>query len=316
MRPALPEGYRVAVVGGDAFLELHVPHGHTALVPDYDQGPGTTTPPYLRFRADGTVERNERANATAANASRYGTSSTTPDASAPPRWKVVDHGGAGGGTYVWHDHRIHWMGPVHPKAVDRNGRVDLGGPGGTWSVPIVVDGHRTEVRGELLLYPSPSPVGWYLVVAAVALAGAGLAAAASRARRPVPYRAVAGAIAVLAALPAAIAGWAAWRSIPAAAGGNVLPFAVPVVAMVAALVASLGPARARLVTLGATAACLVGWSVLRLGVLTHAVLPTDLPFTIDRAATALALGAGLGLAVALVWRPPPRTARAAAAPPS
>jgi hypothetical protein len=63
-------------------------------------------------------------------------------------------------------------------------------------------------------------------------------------------------------------------------------------------------ARAARATFAATAAALGGWGLLRLDVLTHAWLPTPLPFAVDRGVTAVALGAAAGLAVVLVWRPP------------
>ncbi|MCU1354948.1 MAG: hypothetical protein JWM89_366 [Acidimicrobiales bacterium] len=299
IHPDLPRGFGVEVVGGDAFLELDVPHGHTAEVADYPSGSGTTPRPYLRFLADGTVERNDRSTAAAANQSRFGTSRTTPDPRARPRWRVV----ARHGSYVWHDHRIHWMSPTAPTAVDRRGRVDLGGRNGTWTVPMVVDGHPITVRGELLLLGAPNPMPWYALAAIPPVMAIGIGLRSARARRDPAYRAVA-LTAVVAGGAASVAGWAAWRSIPAAAGGNVLPFLVPAVGVAGAAIAVVAPTRFRLPSLGVAAACLLGWSGLRTAVFGHAVLPTDLPFALDRAATALALGVGLAVAVLLVWVPP------------
>ncbi len=61
-----PTASRWHVVGGDSFLEVSVDEGHEVLVPGY-QGE-----PYLRFRADGTVERNRNSPATYLNDSRQG----------------------------------------------------------------------------------------------------------------------------------------------------------------------------------------------------------------------------------------------------
>ena len=64
--------------------------------------------PYLRFLADGTVERNLRSEATYLNEDRQGAVDlpAQADHEAEPEWETV----ADDGTYAWHDHRIHWMG--------------------------------------------------------------------------------------------------------------------------------------------------------------------------------------------------------------
>ncbi|HWJ97749.1 MAG TPA: hypothetical protein VNQ33_06280, partial [Acidimicrobiales bacterium] len=145
--PALPSGATVRVIGGDSLLELSLPKGHTAVIADYPTSGEAEPVPYLRFDADGTVRRNTLAVATTANQARYGASSTVPDPGAAPRWETV----ATNGTYAWHDHRIHWMSPKAPRVVAADGRVDLGGDDGTWSVPLEVDGKDTVVTGELVL---------------------------------------------------------------------------------------------------------------------------------------------------------------------
>ena len=84
--------------------------------------------PYLRFSPDGTVERNRLSTATYLNEDRAGAGITIPpevqeaDADTPPEWEEV----ASGGTYAWHDHRVHWMDDASPS-VDR-GRARSGGP--------------------------------------------------------------------------------------------------------------------------------------------------------------------------------------------
>ena len=289
--PALPVGAEVRIVGGDSLVELSLPRGHTAVVADYPGSNDDEPVPYLRFDADGTVRRNVHAVATTANEARYGSTDRVPDPNARPRWETV----ATDGSYAWHDHRIHWMSPTAPRAVDEDGRVDLGGPDGTWTVPLVVDGTPTVIEGQLVLEPAPAVVPWALLalaaVAATLGAGVrwGLRAAAA-------MGAAAGAAATLTAV-------ATWQAVPAGAGASVVPVVVAAVALVSGVVAMAGPRRFRLVTVAATAAALLGWGITRGTVLTRAVLPTTLAPALDRGVTASAMGVGLGLAVLLVAAP-------------
>jgi hypothetical protein len=78
---------------------------------------------------------------------------------------------------------------------------------------------------------------------------------------------------------------------------------VAVVAAAAAAVTRAGP------WLAGAGVALVVWSLRRLDVLDHAVLVTDLPGWLDRAAVGLALGVGVGavvVGVRLVGRAPLR----------
>lgn len=299
VEPPLPDGVTLRVLGGDGFLELTVQPGHTALVPDYESGPDTARRPYLRFGPDGLVERNERSAAAVANESRFG-SSANADIGPEPRWVEV----ANNGRYVWHDHRIHWMLPRPPEAVDAAGRVDLGGPDGTWSVDLDVDGEATTVRGELLLLESPSPLPYYALAALVAAALLAAMVLRERRSRRLPYRLLAIATSVVAA-GAVLVGYVQWQSIPPDAGGNALTAAVPAVGLVAAIVAAaVRSPRVQLTALAVTVAALGGWALLRNAVLSNAVLPTDLAFGIDRAVTAVSLGVAVALTAVLAWRPP------------
>ena len=53
------------MVGGDGFLDMPVEPGHEVVVEGYDGEP------YLRFRADGTVQENQNSPATYLNRNRY-----------------------------------------------------------------------------------------------------------------------------------------------------------------------------------------------------------------------------------------------------
>lgn len=303
------EGVTVQVEGGDAFLSLTVAPGHTATVPDY----GDDGAPYLRFLADGTVQVNEASSAHAANASRYGSgSSTTSD---EPRWTTVGHDG----RHAWHDHRIHLMVPDHLAVTDARGRVDLGGDDGTWEVPIVVDGVPTVVRGELLLLPSPAPWPWWALVAVTA--GGVLAWAVGLRRTVEPALSAALAAVALtatwisatehaAAPTGAGASWAATALAGVAAAASVTVLGSRVAATRGALSADRVAAIGRTGVAAATA-CLAWWAVARRAVLDHAVVPSGLP-TLDRATTSLALGLALAAAVVLVSRPAALVSRDAA----
>lgn len=292
--PPLPGGVDLRIIGGDSLLELSVARGHTAAVADYPTSADAEPVPYLRFDADGTVRRNALAVATTANRSRYGAATTVPDQDAAPRWEVV----ARDGTYAWHDHRIHWMSPTGPRRVPANGRVDLGGSNGTWSVPLTVDGRATVVTGELVIEPGPSTAAWALATAII-LALTLLVGVRIGGRAAVVLGVVAGTGATAASL-------ATLRAVPTEAGGSAVPVAVAAVSVLAALVALFAPVRFRPAGTAAAAAAMVGWAATRATVLTRAVLPTTLDPGWDRVATVGALGVGLGLAVLLVWRRPRR----------
>jgi hypothetical protein len=276
------EGVRAEVVGGDGFLELRVERGHDVVVTGY-QGE-----PYLRFRPDGTVQRNRRSPATYVNDSRDAVAEVpgSADPEADPYWDTV----ANDGAYAWHDHRIHWMGSERPAGAE---------PGEwrkTWAVDIEVDGIPTRIHGTLALVDDVNPLPWVALglVVAVAVAIAGR-------RRPLTVAAVAAAVA--AALATGV-GWAQLADAPAGSGVNPLLVAVPVAGLAAA---GLGIAlrrrlgrRAAALTLAAAAA-VVGWAVLRLDVLSKPVLPTVLDAWVDRAGTTLALALALASAGLVVW---------------
>jgi hypothetical protein len=275
------DGVGAEVVGGDAFLELRVDEGHEVVVSGY----GDDAEPYLRFRADGTVERNVRSPATYLNNDRQGAVDlpARADAEADPEWETV----ADGGSYAWHDHRIHWMGGSRPPGVEPGDVVQ------SWAVPLTVDGAATEVSGELVLVARVSPVPWI----ALGIAGAAAVVVLGRRRPLVPAVAV-----TVAAAGALVVGWAEFSVAPTGSGANPLLVAVPLVGLVAAGlgVAFRGRGAGPTATL-AGAAAVVGWGVLRASVLWMPVLPTDLPAGVDRAVTALAVGVAAGAAAVIVW---------------
>lgn len=271
----------VEIIGGDAFIELTVEPGHEVMVAGYDDEP------YLRFEADGTVSENRNSPAAYVNAKRYGDVAVPEgvDRDAEPEWRRV----ADGGAYAWHDHRVHWMSPEPPPGVPRGGVVQ------EWDVPMLVDGRPVTVDG-VLRYEAPEAWWPWALVASVAAGAVWLAGRRWPRRRVLTVAAgLGGAVAVVVAAAEQLA-------IPEGTGRSAVRFAVPVVALVGAAIA-LATARrqprvAEVAGIAAVAA-LTGWAARRLGVLTKPVLPTLLAFDLDRAGTALALGAATGT-VALV----------------
>ncbi|MEY2969060.1 MAG: hypothetical protein RIQ64_1687 [Actinomycetota bacterium] len=145
---------RVDIVGGDAFVRLRVARGHTVeLRGYYDE-------PYVRVADDGTVSVNETSDTFRISKSRYGAGTTIDDggsASIDESWVVSSTNG----TYLWHDHRVHWMSPTTPRAIDGSGLVQQ------WSIPITVDGRATLVSGSLYLRDAPGAWWWLLAVPAL-----------------------------------------------------------------------------------------------------------------------------------------------------
>ena len=153
--PALPAGVRVSIVGGDTFLRIES-DGVPVEVHGYDDEQ------YLRISVTGRVEVNVNSTTSVLNQDRYGSNagSGTPTA---PKDVVEWHTIATDGIAMWHDHRIHWMSPSAPHAIDASGRVQ------DWNVPLVVDGHRHLVAGTLYLRDRASILWWALApLAAIA----------------------------------------------------------------------------------------------------------------------------------------------------
>ena len=278
------EHARVEILGGDSFLQVSADSGHEVVVyaqgtPDVDHGE-----PFLRIRADGVVEENRQSPYTYAIQTRYGT--TPPDGlkpSGPPDWQQV----GSGGVFAWHDHRIHWMSPTKKPGLHPGDIVQ------TWSVAMAVDSSPVTVAGVVRLAHPISPIPWFLGAAVLAAAAVLLGRGTSTF--------VAAIAVVLASLAALVVGLADYRAVPPRAGGTALVWVLPAIALAAAIVA-LVLHRKALGVIGSllAAACLGGWAIQRIAVLLEPVLPTDLPFAVDRAGTAGALGAAAAAAVLAV----------------
>ena len=268
----------VSVVGGDSFLELRVEQGRQVTVPGYGGEP------YLRFLPDGTVERNLRSPATYLNEDRFAASAAPSDLDADdePEWEQV----ATGGTYAWHDHRIHWMSPDRPPGLEPGDVIQ------EWQVPLVVDGTDVSVQGVLRWESPVSPLPWIGLIVALAAATALLA---RRRSGLVPAG-----TALLAGVLAAGVALVERSGMPAGAQSGPITVIVPLVAVVSAIAALALWAGKRhsasaIATLSSVAAT-IGWALLRVDVFMEPVLPTPLDPTLDRAGTAIAVGIGVGIA--------------------
>lgn len=275
------DGIDASIRGGDSFLEISVEPGHTLVVEGY------SGEDYLQVLEDGTVQRNRLSAATYLNDDRKGQVDipdrvrAAMDAGAEPDWETIGDGG----TYAWHDHRVHWMADASPP-VERGERVT--GAYDPWRVPIAVDGTAAHIEGTLTYASTTSPLPW----AAVAVAAAALLGWFGRGRS----LRLGGAFLVAVSVAAVVVGRADWASTPDGAG-NALLWVLPVAAVVAAMgAAALARSGAGVVLALASVASLSGWALFRIEALTKPVLPTDLPFALDRATIALAIGTSLAVA--------------------
>lgn len=276
VEPATPE-VEVTVEGGDSFLMLKARKGSVVTVPGYEDEP------FLRFEADGTVLENTASYTAIVSRSRYMSADPHIAHDTAPRWHQV----ADGGAYAWHDHRIHWMSPGDPPG-KRPGDVILRS-----QIPIVVGSVNVVVTVESVWLPPPSPLpAWIGGVAGAAL----IAGALTLQKR---QRMVAGLLVVDLAVLAVVVGWWQYHSLPAETGPSALWFALPLVALAAAVarVALRKPLTGEALALLAGANLAI-WGWQRRDDLVRAALPTNAPWWLDRAVSAAALTGGTVVAVA------------------
>ena len=284
--PALP-GVAVRVLAfGDEF-EVVNPTGTEVEVPGYSDEP------YLRIGPDG-VWRNANSPATYINLDRFGrvTLPAHADPAARPDWVQVSTEP----SYVWHDHRTHWMSEdllPPPVAADPTREHVVS----SWVVPMTYGGTPVQVHGELTWSPPPPAwVVWPLyTVLAMAPVGAALA---GRGPRPLAVvLVVGGAAAVYHAAttpePAASVSSHAGALVSALLPG-LLALAVAVGGLVAAVRGRGG--------LTALLAVVLGWLLLVQGLpdvdvlWTANVLPGG-PVLLTRAAVAVLMALGAGCVV-------------------
>ena len=167
IQPPLPSGVTIEVLDYDSYFQLLDQHGHEVVIYGYNDEP------YARIEKDGTVQVNERSPATYLNDSRFETDVTVPksaDPNAPPEWKTVDDSG----TFIWHDHRMHWMivNQLPTQVKDKSKKTKIF----DYEIPLKVDGKKTTIDGTLWWVGSAGTSKLPFVIAAfvIVLGGGGL----------------------------------------------------------------------------------------------------------------------------------------------
>lgn len=280
--PDVP-GFSIAIIGGDSFVLLSVDAGVVVEVVGY-QGE-----PYLRFLSDGTVEENQAAPSTYLNEDRYAAGEVPSGAAADaaPDWKVV----ADDGSYAWHDHRTHWMNPVPPPGQVPGDRVVEG------VVPLLVDGVEVDVAVVSVWQQPPSPLPVLLGL----MTGALFAYMALRRRDRQLVSVV-----LFLAISSTIVGVGAYLSVPSETGPPWSLWVFPATsALLTLLVAVAGTSggwveRQRRTLLLIAALELIGWGIAHWGWLWPSILPTALPYWLDRFVASMVLVGALGAAAAVM----------------
>jgi hypothetical protein len=161
--PRVP-GVTFEVLAYDAYFELRDQHGHEVVVYGYEGEP------YARVLKDGTVQVNERSPAYYLDETRYPVEQEVPpiaNAKAPPKWKTVGHSG----TFLWHDHRMHYGSTVTPPQVTDTSRKTKVFD---YEIPLRIDGRKGAIDGTLYWVGSPDPSKLpFIIIGIVIVLGGG-----------------------------------------------------------------------------------------------------------------------------------------------
>jgi hypothetical protein len=156
----LPSGVSIDVLDYDSYLQLKDLQGHEVVIDGYSDEP------YARIEKDGTVQVNENSPATFLNDSRFPTDVPVPKSvnpEDPPEWKTVDDSG----TFIWHDHRMHWMvaDQLPPQVKDKGQKTKIF----NYEIPMTVGGTKTTLHGTLWWVGSTSTSKLPFVIAAIVI---------------------------------------------------------------------------------------------------------------------------------------------------
>jgi hypothetical protein len=266
---AMPTGVRASLEDAGRQLELTVAPGHRVIVLGYEGEP------FLRFDRSGVA-----ASETSVTARGLRLLPSRPNGAT---WVPV----SSGRSFTWADTRV-WA-----PASALHGRAHV-----AWTVPLVDDGNRRAVTGELTKASTP-PLWPWLLLGALPLV---LAVVAARRKRWF-WAGTCGLAALAGFGTLANLGGFATGGLSVSADRWVL-LAVEVTLVVVAIAVLLRP-RARLIAIAALAAFAVLQSLSELAVFRHGIVVSGLPASAVRAAGALALGAGLGAAALVFLAPTP-----------
>ncbi len=155
--PRMP-GVEFEVLDYDSYMQLRDQHGKEVVIYGY------SGEPYARILKDGTVQVNQRSPATYLNDSRFAEVTVPPiaNAEAKPQWKTVDDSA----TFIWHDHRMHYMSQSLPPQVKDKGRKTKIFD---YEIPISVDGTKGDVSGTLWWVGAANTSSTPFIVAGIAI---------------------------------------------------------------------------------------------------------------------------------------------------
>jgi hypothetical protein len=158
--PSVP-GVKLQVLGFDSQFQLTNRSGKTVTVYGYGGEP------YVRILPDGTVQQNHLSPATYINTSDLIEAPAPKFASttAAPQWRFVDKTG----TFVWHDHRMHWMGAhLPPQVKDKGKKTKVF----NYAIPLSVGPKKGDINGTLFWVGSKGgfPIAAIISLIAVVLA--------------------------------------------------------------------------------------------------------------------------------------------------
>jgi hypothetical protein len=156
--PPLPGDVSIEVLDYDSYMQLIDQHGNEVVLFGYEGEP------YARIQKNGTVQVNKRSPATYLNDNRFA-EVTVPKSANPkarPQWKTVDDSG----TFLWHDHRMHYMSKsLPPKVTDKGKKTKIF----DYEIPMAVDGQKTVLQGTLWWVGSPGTSKLPFVIAAIVI---------------------------------------------------------------------------------------------------------------------------------------------------
>jgi hypothetical protein len=261
--------YTTQIFQSDRALGITVKSGHTVVLLGYLGEPV--------FRLDDAGLWVNQTSPTAA-ADRL-VPKTKPTTAPGPRWRLR----RGRHSVVWQDARVQGL----PAGVAR----------GVWSVPLIVDGHRSRLKGQLHRFPAPLLWPWVALLAAI-LAAAALPMRTGRADR---VRADAIGLALLCALASTVVA-VIFALDPYASPGTWIESADGIVFIAVGVGVILrGPRHWH-------AGAAIGLGLLGVGiglskgaVFFHPIALAILPGTVVRYAGITAIGAGAGAAALGCW---------------